>query len=327
MTMMNIIEAINSALQLEMDRDDKVIVFGEDVGHAGGVFRATDGLQARFGERRVVDTPLAESAIIGAAVGMAARGLRPIAEIQFLGFIYEAMDQLASQAARMRFRSAGTITLPMVVRAPYGGGVRTPELHSDSLEGLFLHSPGLKVVMPSNPYDAKGLLLAAIRDENPVLFFEPMKLYRFRKEEVPDGDYIVEIGKANVVVDGSDLTLITWGPTVPLAVGLAQKFAAEEGVSVEVIDLRTIAPLDVDTILASVNKTGRALIVHEAVKAGGVGAEVAALISEQALFSLEAPILRVTGYDTPYPVGGVEDDWLPNAARIAGAIRQIMSYA
>jgi pyruvate dehydrogenase E1 component beta subunit len=327
MTMMNIIEAINSALQLEMDRDDKVIVFGEDVGHAGGVFRATDGLQARFGERRVVDTPLAESAIIGAAVGMAARGLRPIAEIQFLGFIYEAMDQLASQAARMRFRSAGTITLPMVVRAPYGGGVRTPELHSDSLEGLFLHSPGLKVIMPSNPYDAKGLLLAAIRDENPVLFFEPMKLYRFRKEEVPDGDYIVEIGKANVVVDGSDLTLITWGPTVPLAVGLAQKFAAEEGVSVEVIDLRTIAPLDVDTILASVNKTGRALIVHEAVKAGGVGAEVAALISEQALFSLEAPILRVTGYDTPYPVGGVEDDWLPNAARIAGAIRQIMSYA
>lgn len=327
MTMMNIIEAINSALQLEMDRDDKVIVFGEDVGHAGGVFRATDGLQARFGERRVVDTPLAESAIIGAAVGMAARGLRPIAEIQFLGFIYEAMDQLASQAARMRFRSAGTITLPMVVRAPYGGGVRTPELHSDSLEGLFLHSPGLKVVMPSNPYDAKGLLLAAIRDENPVLFFEPMKLYRFRKEEVPDGDYIVEIGKANVVVDGSDLTLITWGPTVPLAVGLAQKFAAEEGVSVEVIDLRTIAPLDVDTILASVNKTGRALIVHEAVKAGGVGAEVAALISEQALFSLEAPILRVTGYDTPYPVGAVEDDWLPNAARIAGAIRQIMSYA
>lgn len=327
MTMMNIIEAINSALQLEMDRDDKVIVFGEDVGHAGGVFRATDGLQARFGERRVVDTPLAESAIIGAAVGMAARGLRPIAEIQFLGFIYEAMDQLASQAARMRFRSAGTITLPMVVRAPYGGGVRTPELHSDSLEGLFLHSPGLKVVMPSNPYDAKGLLLAAIRDENPVLFFEPMKLYRFRKEEVPDGDYIVEIGKANVVVDGSDLTLITWGPTVPLAVGLAQKFAAEEGVSVEVIDLRTIAPLDVDTILASVNKTGRALIVHEAVKAGGVGAEVAALISEQALFSLEAPILRVTGYDTPYPVGAVEDDWLPNATRIAGAIRQIMSYA
>ncbi|QSO47172.1 alpha-ketoacid dehydrogenase subunit beta [Alicyclobacillus mengziensis] len=327
MTMMNIIEAINSALRLEMERDDKVIVFGEDVGRAGGVFRATDGLQAKFGEHRVVDTPLAESAIIGAAVGMAARGLRPVAEIQFLGFIYEAMDQLASQAARMRFRSAGTVTLPMVVRAPYGGGVRTPELHSDSLEGLFLHSPGLKVVMPSNPYDAKGLLLAAIRDDDPVLFFEPMKLYRFRKEEVPDGDYTVEIGKANVVVAGSDLTLITWGPTVPLAVGVAQKFAAEQGVSVEVIDLRTVAPLDVDTILTSVNKTGRVLIVHEAVKAGGVGAEISALINEHALFSLEAPILRVTGYDTPYPVGSVEDDWLPNAIRIAGAISQIMSYA
>ncbi|WP_428978689.1 alpha-ketoacid dehydrogenase subunit beta [Alicyclobacillus mengziensis] len=325
--MMNIIEAINSALRLEMERDDKVIVFGEDVGRAGGVFRATDGLQAKFGEHRVVDTPLAESAIIGAAVGMAARGLRPVAEIQFLGFIYEAMDQLASQAARMRFRSAGTVTLPMVVRAPYGGGVRTPELHSDSLEGLFLHSPGLKVVMPSNPYDAKGLLLAAIRDDDPVLFFEPMKLYRFRKEEVPDGDYTVEIGKANVVVAGSDLTLITWGPTVPLAVGVAQKFAAEQGVSVEVIDLRTVAPLDVDTILTSVNKTGRVLIVHEAVKAGGVGAEISALINEHALFSLEAPILRVTGYDTPYPVGSVEDDWLPNAIRIAGAISQIMSYA
>ena len=327
MTMMNIIEAINSALRLEMDRDDKVIVFGEDVGRAGGVFRATDGLQATFGERRVVDTPLAESAIIGAAVGMAARGLRPVAEIQFLGFIYEAMDQLASQAARMRFRSAGTVTLPMVVRAPYGGGVRTPELHSDSLEGLFLHSPGLKVVMPSTPYDAKGLLLAAIRDADPVLFFEPMKLYRFHKEEVPDGDYTVEIGKANVVVEGSDLTLITWGPTVPLAAGVAQKFAAEQGVSVEVIDLRTVAPLDVDTILTSVSKTGRVLIVHEAVKAGGVGAEISALINEHALFSLEAPILRVTGYDTPYPVGSVEDDWLPNATRIAGAIRQIMSYA
>ena len=327
MAMMNIIEAINDALQIEMARDERVIVFGEDVGRVGGVFRATDGLQAAFGERRVVDTPLAESAIIGAAVGMAARGLRPVAEIQFLGFIYEAMDQLASQAARMRFRSAGTVTLPMVVRAPYGGGVRTPELHSDSLEGIFLHSPGLKVVMPSSPYDAKGLLLAAIRDPDPVLFFEPMKLYRYRKDEVPEGDYTVEIGKANVVVEGTDLTLITWGPTAPLSVGVAQKFAAEHGVSIEVIDLRTIVPLDVETILASVSKTGRALIVHEAVKGGGVGAEISALISEQALFSLEAPVLRVAGYDTPYPVGAVEDDWLPNATRIAGAIQQIMSYA
>jgi len=326
MTMMNIVEAINHALQLEMQRDHHVLVIGEDVGKAGGVFRATDGLQAKFGVQRVVDTPLAESAIVGAAVGMAARGLKPVAEIQFLGFIYEAMDQLAAQAARMRFRSAGRYHLPMVVRAPYGGAVRTPELHSDSLEGLFLHSPGLKVVMPSSPYDAKGLLLAAMRDPDPVLFLEPMKLYRAFKEEVPEEDYTIELGKANILQTGDDLTLITWGAAVPMVRAVAKQWTEGQGVSIEVIDLRTVAPMDVETIVNSVQKTGRALIVHEAVKGGGVGAEVSARINEQALFSLLAPIVRVTGYDTPYPAYAIEDDWLPNADRVSAAIQQLLSY-
>lgn len=327
MTMMNIVEAINHALQLELQRDPNVIVIGEDVGKAGGVFRATDGLQAKFGAQRVVDTPLAESAVVGAAVGMAARGLRPVAEIQFLGFIYEAMDQLAAQAARMRFRSAGRYHLPMVVRAPYGGAVRTPELHSDSLEGLFLHSPGLKVVMPSSPYDAKGLLLAAMRDPDPVLFLEPMKLYRAFKEEVPEEDYTIEIGKANILQSGDHLTLITWGAAVPMVRAVVKKWTEDQGASIELIDLRTVAPMDVETIITSVQKTGRVLIVHEAVKGGGVGAEVSARINEQALFSLLAPIVRVTGYDTPYPAFSVEDDWLPNAERVSAAIQELLSYA
>jgi len=325
MAQMNIVEAVNQALQIELERDSRVLLLGEDIGKAGGVFRATDGLQAKFGARRVVDTPLAESAIVGAAVGMAGRGLRPVAEIQFLGFIYEAMDELLGQAARMRFRTAGRFTLPMVVRAPYGGGVRTPELHSDSLEGLFLHSPGIKVVMPSSAYDAKGLLLAAVRDDNPVLFLEPMKLYRYRKEEVPDEDYTVPLGRAKVVMEGTDVTLVTWGPTVPLCAAVARELDAQ-GVSVEVIDLRSIVPMDVDAIFASLDKTHRLLIVHEAVKAGGVGAEISALVSEQRLFSLVAPILRVTGYDTPYPVAAVEDDWLPNPLRIGAAVKQLMNY-
>lgn len=325
MTQMNMIEAIQQALQIELARNKNVLVFGEDVGKAGGVFRATEGLQKQFGAHRVFDTPLAESAIIGAAVGMAGRGLRPVAEIQFLGFIYEAMDQLAAQAARMRFRSAGRFTLPMVIRAPYGGGVRTPELHSDSLEALFLHSPGLKVVMPSNAYDAKGLLLASIRDEDPVVFLEPMKLYRFRKEEVPEEDYTVELGKARVVLEGTDITLITWGATVPLCVTVAQNMF-NQGISVEVIDLRTIVPMDLHTIFTSVEKTNRVLIVHEGVKSGGVGAEISARINEQNIFALLAPILRVTGYDIPYPMPIIEDEWLPNETRITSAILELMTY-
>lgn len=326
MTLMTMIEAINFTLRKEMERDNKVICLGEDIGKNGGVFRATDGLQAQFGEERVVDTPIAESAIVGTAVGMATRGLRPVAEIQFLGFIYEAMDQMAAQAARIRFRSAGTLPAPMVVRAPFGGGVRTPELHSDSLEGLFLHSPGLKVVMPSSAYDAKGLLAAAIRDNDPVLFLEPMKLYRAFKEEVPEEDYLLEIGKANIVKVGEDLTIITYGPTVPLVKNVVSQIEETENISIEIIDLRTISPLDEETIIASVQKTGRAVIVHEAVKTGGPGAEISALINEKALFHLTAPIIRVTGFDTPYPVPSVEDDWLPNATRIGQGIKEVLSH-
>jgi pyruvate dehydrogenase E1 component beta subunit len=326
MTSMTMIEAINLTLRKEMERDNKVVCLGEDIGKNGGVFRATDGLQAIFGEERVADTPIAESAIVGAAVGMATRGLRPVAEIQFLGFIYEAMDQMAAQAARIRFRSAGTLHAPMVVRAPFGGGVRTPELHSDSLEGLFLHSPGLKVVMPSSPYDAKGLLAAAIRDNDPVLFLEPMKLYRAFKEDVPEEDYLLEIGKAHIIKEGEDLTIITYGPTVPLVKNVVEQIEKTQNLSIEIIDLRTITPIDEETILASVQKTGRAVIVHEAVKTGGPGAEISALINEKALFHLTAPIIRVTGFDTPYPVPSVEDDWLPNATRIGEGIKEVLSH-
>lgn len=326
MPAMTMIEAINLTLRKEMERDERVICLGEDIGKNGGVFRATDGLQDLFGEDRVVDTPIAESAIVGTAVGMAARGLRPVAEIQFFGFIYEAMDQMAAQAARIRFRSGGRISVPLVIRAPYGGGVKTPELHSDSLEGLFLHSPGLKVVMPSSPYDAKGLLTAAIRDHDPVLFLEPLKLYRAFKQEVPEQDYVVEIGKANVLKEGEDLTIITWGQTVPLVSKVAAQWESEKNVSIEIIDLRTISPIDEETILSSVQKTGRTLIVHEAVKTGGPGAEISALMNEKALFHLSAPIIRVASFDTPYPIASVEDAWLPNEERINRGIQEVFAH-
>jgi pyruvate dehydrogenase E1 component beta subunit len=319
------IQAINEAMRQEMERDERVIVLGEDVGKNGGVFRATDGLLEQFGDRRVFDTPLAESGIIGTSIGLAVNGFRPIAEIQFLGFVYQAMDQLAAQAARIRFRSAGRFTCPLVVRSPYGGGVRTPELHSDALEALFTHSPGLKIVMPSNAYDAKGLLISAIRDEDPVLFLEPMKLYRALRMEVPDEPYEIPLGKARVVKEGEDVTIISWGATVPLVAKLAVEMKSQ-GIDAEVIDLRCLQPLDIDTIVESVEKTGRVMIVHEAVKTNGFGSEIAALISERALFTLSAPIVRVTGYDTPYPVPSVEDDWLPNAARIFEGVQTLMRY-
>jgi pyruvate dehydrogenase E1 component beta subunit len=325
MAEITMIQAINEAMRQEMERDERVIVLGEDVGTNGGVFRATDGLLEQFGDQRVFDTPLAESGIIGTSIGLAVNGFRPIAEIQFLGFVYQAMDQLAAQAARIRFRSAGRFTCPIVVRSPYGGGVRTPELHSDALEALFTHSPGLKVVMPSNAYDAKGLLIAAIRDEDPVLFLEPMKLYRAFRMEVPEEPYEIPLGKASVVKEGEDVTIISWGATVPLVAKLAAEMKAQ-GIDAEVIDLRCLQPLDIDTIMQSVEKTGRVMIVHEAVKTNGFGAEIAALISERALFSLSAPIVRVTGYDTPYPVPSVEDDWLPNAARIVEGVQTLMRY-
>jgi pyruvate dehydrogenase E1 component beta subunit len=319
------IEAINEAMAQEMEQNERVIVLGEDVGINGGVFRATDGLQARFGEDRVIDTPLAESGIVGTAVGLSVNGFRPIAEIQFLGFVYETMDQLSAQAARLRFRSAGRFHAPIVIRSPYGGGVRTPELHSDSLEALFTHSPGLKVVMPSNAYDAKGLLISAIRDDDPVVFLEPMKLYRAIRMEVPDEAYTLPIGKANVVKEGADLTIVTWGATVPLVTKISEEFM-KHGIDIEVIDLRALQPLDIDTIIQSVEKTTKLVIVHEAVRNNGFGAEISAVVNERALFSLSAPIVRVTGYDTPYPVPTMEDNWLPNADRITTKVKELLAY-
>jgi len=324
MTMKTIVQAINEALFLAMEQED-VVILGEDVGKNGGVFRVTDGLQEKYGEMRVIDTPLAESGIIGTAVGMSVNGLRPIAEIQFFGFIYEAMDQIVSQATRMRYRSNGRFHAPIVIRSPYGAGVNTPELHADSVEAIFSHSPGMKIVMPSNPYDAKGLLLAAIEDPDPVLFLEPMSIYRSVKEEVPDEAYTVPLGEANVVCEGSDVTIVSWGPPVVWLQKIVKEYA-DKGISVELIDLRTVAPLDIDTIVKSVEKTERLCIVHEAVKTNGIGAEIAALVSERAIFSLVGPIKRVTGFDSPYPAGTIEKDWMPNPTRVCAAVDELMTY-
>ncbi|WP_238321092.1 alpha-ketoacid dehydrogenase subunit beta [Thermogemmatispora carboxidivorans] len=321
---MTMIEALNDALALELERDERVVLLGQDIGLNGGVFRVTDQLQRRFGERRVFDTPLAESAIIGTSVGMAVYGLRPIAEIQFAGFLFLCMSQLVTQAARMRFRSGGAFSCPLVVRSPYGGGVRTPELHSDSLEGVFLQTPGLKVVIPSNPYDAKGLLAAAVADPDPVLFLENIKLYRSFRQETPEEYYTVPLGKAKTVQAGEDVSVFSYGAMVPVALEAAQQAQQELGISVEVIDLRTVWPLDEEAIVSSVEKTGRAVVVHEAPRAGGIGAEVTALINEHCLYSLLKPVARVTGYDTPYPVPGVEDYYLPTPAKVLAALRQVM---
>jgi pyruvate dehydrogenase E1 component beta subunit len=317
---LTMIEAINQSLRIEMERDGRVVMIGEDIGKNGGVFRVTDGLQAHFGENRVFDAPLAESGIIGTAVGMAVYGLRPIAEIQFAGFMYVSFNQLVSQAARMRFRSSGMLTVPMVIRAPYGGGVRTPELHSDSLEGVLLQTPGLKVVVPSNPYDAKGLLAAAIEDPDPVVFFENIKLYRSFKQEVPEERYVIPLGKASVVQEGSDISIFTYGAMVSVVLQAAKQVAEEKGASIEVVDLRTTWPLDEETIVNSVTKTGRAMVVHEAPKAGGIGAEISAIINENCLYSLLKPVARVTGYDTPFPPPQLEDLYLPTPTRVAWAI-------
>src|SRR5579871_6768444 len=321
---MTMIEALNQALALELERDPRVVLLGEDIGPNGGVFRVTERLQEKFGERRVFDTPLAESGIIGTAVGMAVYGLRPIAEIQFAGFLYVSMNQLVTQAARMRFRSAGVFTCPLVVRAPYGGGVRTPELHSDSLEGVFMQTPCLKVVVPSNPYDAKGLLASAVEDPDPVLFLENIKLYRSFRQETPQERYTIPLGRANIVQEGTDVSIFAYGAMVNVALEAAKQAQQEMGTSVEVIDLRTIWPLDEDAIAASVEKTGRAIIVHEAPRAGGIGAEITAIINERCFYSLLKPIGRVTGYDTPFPVPGVEDYYLPTPTKVLTALREIM---
>jgi pyruvate dehydrogenase E1 component beta subunit len=322
---LTLVQAVRDGLYGEMERDDDVLVMGEDVGENGGVFRATQGLIEEFGGDRVIDTPLAESGIVGTAVGMAAYGLRPVPEIQFMGFIYPAFDQIISHAARLRTRSRGRFTCPLVVRAPYGGGIRAPEHHSESKETFFVHEPGLKVVIPSTPRDTKGLLASAIRDPDPVIFLEPKLIYRAFREEVPDETYTVPLGEAAVRREGSDVSVFTWGamtrPTMEAAEDLAR-----EGIDAEVVDLRTLSPMDEETIVESFKKTGRGVVVHEAPKTGGLAGEIVATIQEEALLYQEAPIERVTGFDTPYPLYALEDYYLPEAARVADGIRNAVEF-
>lgn len=324
MTQMNLVQAINDALKLEMKRDARVVVLGEDVGRVGGVFRVTQGLWDEFGDDRVVDTPLSEGGILGTAIGMALYGLVPVPEIQFADFIFPGYDQIVSELAKMRWRSGGEYAAKMVVRTPVGGGIRGGLYHSQSPESLFIHVAGLKVVCASNPYDAKGLLLAAIRDPDPVLFFEPKRVYRAARGDVPEGDYTVELGKANVVREGKDVTVIAWGAMLYEAIAAAEK-AAEQGVQTEIIDLRTLWPVDIDTIAQSVRKTGRVVIVHEAPKTCGFGAELVALINEKCFLELEAPPVRVCGFDTPFPYT-LEMDYLPLAHRILPALIETAKF-
>lgn len=326
MAQMTMIQAITDALRVELRRDPDVLVFGEDVGKNGGVFRATDGLQKEFGEHRVFDTPLAESGIGGLAIGLALQGFRPVAEIQFFGFVFEVFDGIAAQAARMRYRSGGRYSSPIVFRSPFGGGVKTPELHADSLEGLMLQTPGVKVIIPSNPYDAKGLLISAIRDNDPVIFLEHMKLYRSFRGEVPEGEYTVPIGKANVVQKGTDVTVITYGAMVHTSLKAAAEAEQARGAKVEVIDLRTVWPLDIDTILASIQKTKRAVVVQEAPRNSGAAAEIMAQIMEKGVLYLEAPVLRVTSPETPYPFAQIEDEWLPDPARVLKTVNRVLDF-
>ncbi|HJV45810.1 MAG TPA: alpha-ketoacid dehydrogenase subunit beta [Bacillota bacterium] len=326
MAQMTMIQAITDAMRVELEKDPNVLVFGEDIGKNGGVFRATDGLQKQFGEQRVFDTPLAESGIGGLAIGLGLRGFRPVAEIQFFGFVFEVFDSIAAQAARMRFRSGGRYHSPITFRAPFGGGVKTPELHADSLEGLMMQTPGLKVVIPSNPYDAKGLLISAIRDNDPVIFLEHMKLYRSFRGEVPEGEYTIPLGKANVVREGSDVTIITYGAMVHTSLKAAEQIEKSRGVKVEVIDLRTISPIDIDTIVTSIEKTNRALVVQEAQKTAGAAAEIIAQINEKAILHLEAPVLRVTAPDTIFPFASIEDEWLPDPSRVIAGLNQVLDF-
>jgi pyruvate dehydrogenase E1 component beta subunit len=322
---LTLVQAVRDGLYGELERDDDVIVMGEDVGKNGGVFRATQGLIEEFGDQRVIDTPLAESGIVGTAVGMATYGLRPVPEIQFMGFIYPAFDQIISHAARLRTRSRGRFTCPMTIRAPYGGGIRAPEHHSESTEAFFAHQPGLKVAIPSTPHDAKGLLAASIRDPDPVVFLEPKLIYRAFREDVPDETYTVELGEAAVRREGTDVSVFTWGamtrPTIEAAENLA-----DEGIDCEVLDLRTLSPLDEEAIVESFKKTGRAVVVHEAPKTGGLAGEIIATIQEDVLLYQEAPIGRVTGFDVPFPLYALEDYYLPEAARIEDQIRETVEF-
>ena len=332
---MNMIQAINSALDVTMGRDDTTVVLGEDVGFFGGVFKATEGLQKKYGKTRVFDTPISENGIIGVAVGMATYGLRPIPEIQFADYIYPGLDQLVSEAARLRYRSAGEFTAPITVRTPFGGGIFGGQTHSQSPEALFAHVSGLKTVIPSNPYDAKGLLIAAIEDNDPVIFFEPKRIYngpfdghydrpvspwaKFAESAVPEGHYTVPLGKAKVVREGGDVTILAYGTMVHVALGVIEA----SGIDAELIDLRTLVPLDIETIVDSVQKTGRCVVVHEATKTGGFGAELSALVQERCFHSLEAPVQRVTGWDTPYP-HSLEWAYFPGPVRLTEALKRVM---
>ena len=322
---LNIVQAVNQALMNEMENDETVVVYGEDVGLEGGVFRATVGLQEKFGKMRAFDSPLAESAIVGTAIGMAVNGLKPVVEMQFMGFSYPAFNQIISHVARMRNRSRGRYTLPMVIRAPYGGGIRALEHHSESTEALYAHIPGLKVVIPSTPYDAKGLLIAAIRDPDPVLFLEPKRIYRAFKQDIPEDAYTLPIGKAKVVEKGEDVTIITWGAMVR-DVQKAVEMVKAKGIHPEIIDLRTIAPMDRETFVESVKKTGRAIVVHEAPKTLGTGAEIVAILNEKAFLYLEAPPTRVTGFDTTFPLPRGEKHYIPSPERIAKTIEDVVKF-
>lgn len=321
---LTLVQAITLALDQEMAVDPRVVLLGEDVGLNGGVFRVTEGLQAKYGPERVVDTPLAESGIMGTAIGLAMAGMRPIPEIQFEGFMGPAYDQLCNHAARYRTRTRGAITVPMVVRVPVGGGIHAPELHSDSPEAIYAHTPGLKVVMPCTPYDAKGLLTAAIRDPDPVVFFEPKRVYRSYREEVPEESYTIPIGQAKIVNEGTDLTVVSWGASVFQCLEAMDQLP--EDVSVELIDLRTIYPIDVDTIAASVEKTGRCVIVQEAPRTCSMASELSALIQERCFLNLKAPVQRVAGFDTVMPYYKLELEYLPDAKRIVESVTQTLAY-
>jgi len=324
LSILTLVQAVNHTLRDEMRRNDNIIVLGEDVGVDGGVFRATEGLVQEFGPNRVVDTPLAESGIIGISIGMALYGLRPVPEIQFMDFIYPAFDQIQSELAKFRYRSGGQFVCPLVIRTPYGGGIRGSHYQSQSTEAFFVHTPGLKVVIPSTPYDAKGLLTSALRDLDPVLFLEPKKIYRTVRGEVPDEEYTVPIGKAKVVREGNDVVVFAYGAMLHVATEAAE-LAASAGISVEVVDLRTLLPFDIETIMASVQKTGRVIILHEACKTCGFGAEIAAQIAERSILRLKAPIIRVAGYDTPFPLV-LEDKYMPNAKRVLRAIEKVYNF-
>lgn len=322
MATMAMVEAIRATLRDELARDERVILLGQDIGRNGGVFRATDGLFEQFGGERVIDSVLAEGVIVGASVGLAVSGMVPVAEIQFLGFANQAFHQISDQVARYRFRSQGRYSMPITIRAPFGGGVRTPELHSDAHEAKYVQCPGLKVVMPATAADAKGLLSTAIRDEDPVLFCEPLRGYRLIKDDVPEGEYLVPFGRARLAREGSDLVLIAWSATVQVALHAAEQ-AEREGISAAVLDLRTLVPLDVDMLRESVAERGRAIVVHEAPLSAGFGAEVVATVQEEAFFALEAPVMRVTAPDTPYPIASVEDLYLPSVGRVLRAVREV----